>query len=888
MAGAMLNALRRSPNLPDRARGGLYLGNGSNVYLDTGRHLELATPEVTSPRDAVVWEKAGERLLELAAEECGVDGEFGVPKNNVDYTGHTWGCHENYLVSRRLSFERVAKELIPFLVTRQIYAGAGKISPRSQGMGFELSQRSGFIVVPESRETTGGRGIVNTRDETLSSERYRRIHLILGDSLMSELGTFLKVGTTALLLRLMDVGVRFGDGVEIADPVEALHAISRDPFCREKVRVEDGRLLSAEEVQRHYLRRAMESLGKRGVPAWVELVVTRWSTVLDQLAEDPLSLSSCLDSYIKLDLYTKILQQWGSSWLEVKRTALEVRSNPDRLHIVLRIFGEEHPGEPEDLVALLGELESTPAPSPLAQRLMALDIAYHNIRRSASLFYSLEQKGLLEHRMVSEEEIASAMVHPPQDTRAGVRGKAIRELCGVENATATWYAVWVANKVLDLRDPIEGGEKGGGHRGGITVRGRGGGSNAQEGTIGWGEEKMTSIAPTLLTYLLQKGARIQLVDSETLVLGPVPVDSSLFNKGQSNLLLRHIAPWDRYIVCVDADLEMLSNGPLLHGARLSHPANGWKAVLFDEFARDPNEPLIGVLRLLGAPDLPTAGTLVANSQADGDAGGLKERLMDHFALPLSDFARGGELPPTVGRERELDQILAVVHKWDKPMVPVVLGEPGSGKTNLLFELSRKLESLPRKMQLLVLDAPKLTTEYNLPGEAERGFCKILQEVRAEPSCFLAIERIDILISVCTTKEVVLHRLGDCRLPAVATALPSFLRTLNSEELRRRYFPVFLEELSQGATRSVLAAVRPLLERHHALQIPDGMMDLCLRLSLQRSGVLPGKSVELLDLACAELAQKGGQILTADDLVAAAERPDVPRQIGPLDGWEAEG
>lgn len=457
----ILRQLRRYPHLQDRGRTGLHLGNGCNVYVDTGRHLEFGTPEVTNPRDIVLWEKAGERLLEKASEEVQSERDIGVYKNNVDYAGHTWGCHENYLVSRRLSFERIAKELLPFLITRQIYAGSGKISCVSGGIGFELSQRAAFIEVAVSRETVGCRGILNTRDEHLSTEQYRRVHLILGDSLMSERGTFLKIGTTALLLRMMDVGVHLGDGFEFDDPVEVLHFVSRDPLCRRALRTTDGRSVTATEVQRHYLTRAEDSIGKRGIPEWGELVVREWRSVLDQLEADPLSLRSCLDPYIKFDLYSRLLQRWGSSWDHVNKMApgKPARREPEELVVLRQIFGEEGVLHLECLLSAMREREPGPKPSPLAQKLMALDISYHDVRRRSSLFYSLEQQGLLEHRVVTEDEIASAMVSSPPDTRAAVRGRVIRQFSGLEAGVATWYAIWVPGRVLDLRDPFETDEK---------------------------------------------------------------------------------------------------------------------------------------------------------------------------------------------------------------------------------------------------------------------------------------------------------------------------------------------------------------------------------------------------------------------------------------------
>ncbi|MDH7558872.1 MAG: hypothetical protein QHJ34_01390 [bacterium] len=245
------------------------------------------------------------------------------------------------------------------------------------------------------------------------------------------------------------------------------------------------------------------------------------------------------------------------------------------------------------------------------------------------------------------------------------------------------------------------------------------------------------------------------------------------------------------------------------------------------------------------------------------------------------------MPPTIARDREIDQVLAVVHMWDSPAVPLIVGEPGSGKTNLLFGLSKKARSLGLQKRFLVLDVAKLITEYNLPGQAERGFCKILEELEGQPDTMLAVDGLDALLAVCSLKDAVLQRLADFRVPAVATALPAFLHVVDSPAIRRRYLPVVLEELSCEQTKQVLLALRSLLERHHHLRIPETMVELCVRLSLRKPGVLPGKSVELLDLACAELAQKRGEVLTPDDLVAAANRGGFPSEEDGNDKWETD-
>jgi proteasome accessory factor A len=460
IADQLLAAMRRYPFLPDRDKRGLHLGNGALVYLDTGYHVEWATPELTNPFDAVVWDKAGERMLEEAAAACRKEDGVTFYKNNLDYAGHTWGCHESYLVSKRLSLERIVTELVPFWVTRQIYAGAGRISAAPEAMGFELSQRAAFITAAVSRETTYNRAIINTRDESLCGTRYRRLHLILGDALMSELGTFLKVGTTALLLRLMDMGISVGGGLAFEEPVRTMRRVSCDAFGKARLPLAGGNFATAVEVQREYLRNAEEHLGEKGLPSWAEIIVAHWGRVLDQLEQDPLALSSCLDAYIKLELYSRVLKRLGSSWKDLKREAHpDAVEDKHPLIVLLEVLTQDSAGNLDEAMARIATHPPEAKSTGVAQHLMALDIRYHDVSRATGLFYELERQGLVQHRVVSDEAIALAMTSPPSDTRAAVRGRVIRQFSGRSAAAATWDAILVDGRVLDLTDPFEDDEK---------------------------------------------------------------------------------------------------------------------------------------------------------------------------------------------------------------------------------------------------------------------------------------------------------------------------------------------------------------------------------------------------------------------------------------------
>jgi proteasome accessory factor A len=250
--------------VPGARKGNLFLENGGRLYLDSGFHPEYATPEADQVAELVAHDKAGERIVadlllrarRLIHEE-GFTGSVLAFKNNTDSVGNSYGCHENYLARRDVALECLAAGLIPFLVTRQVFTGAGKVLRTISGSQFCLSQRAQHICQEMSGGTTTARAIINTRDETLAdSSRYRRLHLILGDSNMSEVTTYLKVGTTALVIDMIEDGWLNGD-YSLHAPVDALRTISRDPTLRATVKLKDGRLLTALEIQHEYLERAL-------------------------------------------------------------------------------------------------------------------------------------------------------------------------------------------------------------------------------------------------------------------------------------------------------------------------------------------------------------------------------------------------------------------------------------------------------------------------------------------------------------------------------------------------------------------------------------------------------------------------------------------------------
>jgi len=360
----------------------VFLENGSRLYLDVGSHPEYATPECDSLSDLVAHDKAGERILEGLVEsaeerltEEGIRGDIYLFKNNTDSAGNSYGCHENYLVGRQDDFQRTIDTLIPFFVSRQIYAGAGKLLHTAHGAMYATTQRAEHIWEGSSSATTRSRPIINTRDEPhADAERYRRLHVIAGDSNMSEYVTYAKVGTTAALLQMLEDDVIFRD-MTLENPIRAIREISHDTSCRRLVRLANGRELSALDIQWEFLERTMRYARTGGFPPEVDRAIGMWEHLLTGLEKDPMTLSREVD------------------WVA-------------KLHLLDR-YAAKH-----DL----------PMSSP---RMSLLDLAYHDVNRQRGLYYILERRGLVD-RVVTDERIEEATTQPPSTTRARLRGDFIK------------------------------------------------------------------------------------------------------------------------------------------------------------------------------------------------------------------------------------------------------------------------------------------------------------------------------------------------------------------------------------------------------------------------------------------------------------------------------
>jgi proteasome accessory factor PafA2 len=388
------NALDHTDLDEDSGMANVILTNGARLYVDHA-HPEYSTPEVTNPRDVVLWDKAGERVMAEAARRAArIPGTQPIQlyKNNTDGKGASYGAHENYLMDRRTPFIDIIRGLIPFFVTRQVFAGAGRvgIGPEGRTKGFQISSRADFFEVEVGLETTLKRPIINTRDEPHANpDEYRRLHVIIGDANLAELSTYLKVGTTSLVLAMIEARALTED-LSIEEPVAALQAVSHDPSLTTQVRLRDGRRMTALDVQRAYLDQAGRFVDRTGADdEQTADVLRRWAEVLDDLAVDPMRCADRLDWPAKLRLLEGYRSRDGLDWGD--------------------------------------------------SRLQLVDLQYSDVRPEKGLYQRLVARGSMQ-RLLGDDEVARAMVTPPADTRAFFRGECLRRF-PAQVAAASWDSV---------------------------------------------------------------------------------------------------------------------------------------------------------------------------------------------------------------------------------------------------------------------------------------------------------------------------------------------------------------------------------------------------------------------------------------------------------------
>lgn len=413
--GFEVDGERERPNPDYNRQLNKVLANGGRLYVD-GAHPEYSTPECTSPREVVAFERIGERILaqclERMARALGRE-QYVLYKNNSDGKGNSYGYHENYLVSRAVPFDRLVRVLTPFFVTRQIFAGAGKVGSENQTSPaeYQISQRADFFECLVDLNTMVKRPIVNSRDEPHADlAKFRRLHVIVGDANMAELSTYLKVGTLGIVLELVEAGAEIPQ-MDLEEPVRAIKQVSRDLDMRESLKLAGGRPTTAVAVQRAYLKAATNFYACRDLDQVTKDILVRWDDVLNKLEQDPRLLVRDLDWVAKRHMIESYMDRKSCGW-----------NDP---------------------------------------RAKLMDLQYHDVRPDKGLFYTLERGNLIE-RIVGEREVVRAEFTPPPGTRAYFRGR-----CAGKYAKALYGASWtsvlfdVGNatiKRIPLMEPLRGTE----------------------------------------------------------------------------------------------------------------------------------------------------------------------------------------------------------------------------------------------------------------------------------------------------------------------------------------------------------------------------------------------------------------------------------------------
>lgn len=372
----------------------MVLTNGARFYVDHA-HPEYSGPEVTTPRDVVLWDRAGDeialRATRLLAQQAGMP-QVALYKNNTDGKGASYGTHENYLVDRLVPFDDIIALLTPHFVTRQIYCGAGRVGLGQNGQrpGFQISQRADFMEAEVGLETTLRRPIINTRDEPhADADKYRRLHVIIGDANLMQVSTLLKVGTTAAVLNLLENGTVPQElwDLRLADPVSATTTVSHDTSLSAELDLADGRRLTALEIQRLYLQAVTEAFGAKPDSDTADLL-KRWADILDGLSRDPMECAAEVEWVAKLRLLDAMRTRDGLSWQSPK--------------------------------------------------LAAMDLQWSDLRPERGIYHRLEAAGAVE-MVVNPDDVEQAIHHPPIDTRAFFRGECVRRY--PEVSTANWDAI---------------------------------------------------------------------------------------------------------------------------------------------------------------------------------------------------------------------------------------------------------------------------------------------------------------------------------------------------------------------------------------------------------------------------------------------------------------
>jgi proteasome accessory factor A len=412
--GFQVEGEKYTPNQQENIARNKTLINGARYYVDHA-HPEYSSPEVTNARDLVIHEKAGERVIEISRREANLLLPEGalmlIYKNNSDRKGNSYGCHENYLMDRRISFKQVVEPLLPFFSTRQIWCGAGKVGSenRNHPCDYQISQRADFFETEVALDTMVKRPIVNTRDEPHADrEKYRRLHVIVGDSNMSEFTIYLRNGVTALILSMIEDGAITKD-LTLRDPVRSIREVSHDLTLQNQLIMDDGTSRTALEIQSDFLEMALAYTSSRSLDPVQKDVLQKWEEVIGALKRDPMELDARIDWVIKKRLIERYMDRKNLSWDD--------------------------------------------------SQVQMLDLQYHDSRPEKGLYHLLERQGKVE-RIVTDEEIQHAVYNPPRDTRAFFRGECLKrypsEVFGVNWDSISFGLEDESIKRVMMAEPLKG------------------------------------------------------------------------------------------------------------------------------------------------------------------------------------------------------------------------------------------------------------------------------------------------------------------------------------------------------------------------------------------------------------------------------------------------
>jgi proteasome accessory factor A len=383
----------------------VFLPNGGRLYLDVGSHPEYATAECDKVSDLISQDQAGDRIIEELAIEAekrlnseGIQGQIHLFKNNIDAAGNSYGCHENYSISRKFNFQKVTESVIPFLITRQIFTGAGKWLSNNKNQNYQLSQRSDHMWESISSATTRSRPIINTRDEPHADpEEYRRLHVIVGDSNMSQTTTNLKVCSTEMILQLIEIG-QINDEFNIENPIRTLRDISSDLTFSKKFRLSNGKEVTALNLQEHYLESVINSsiYSEFEANEYYKKAIDLWEKFLNCAKQNDFSsVDKDIDWVIKKKYMDRYQEKNG------------LKNNDPRMVLI--------------------------------------DITFHNIRKDRGIFYILEKFGLI-NTIVDQNMINNAIYFAPESTRAKLRGEFIKK---AQEKKRDYTVDWVHLKIND-------------------------------------------------------------------------------------------------------------------------------------------------------------------------------------------------------------------------------------------------------------------------------------------------------------------------------------------------------------------------------------------------------------------------------------------------------